>query len=42
MLSKDIGVGGGPENANFFLIYLIEMSLRRGVGGSKKPHNTLT
>ena len=41
ILHKDIGVGG-PENGNFPLLYVVEMSLRRWVGGSKKPQNTLT
>jgi hypothetical protein len=33
---------GGPENGNFPLLYVVIMSLRRCVGGSKKPQNTLT
>ena len=33
---------GGPENGNFPLLYVVKMSLRRWVGGSKKPQNTLT
>ena len=41
LLRKDIGVGG-PENGNFPLLYVVKMSLRRWVGGSKKPQNTLT
>ena len=41
ILRKDIGVGG-PENGNFSLLYVVKMSLRRWVGGSKKPQNTLT
>ena len=41
ILRKDIGVGG-PENWNFPLLYVVKMSLRRWVGGSKKPQNTLT
>ena len=32
---------GGPENGNFPLLYVMKMSLRRWVGGSKKPQNTL-
>ena len=40
-LHKDIGVGG-PENDSFPLLYVVKMSLRRWVGGSKKPQNTLT
>jgi hypothetical protein len=42
ILRKDIGVGGGPENDNFSLLYVAKMSLPRWVGGSKKPQNTLT
>ena len=34
ILRKDIGVGG-PENGNFPLLYVVKMSLRRWVGGSK-------
>ena len=34
LLRKDIGVGG-PENGNFSLLYVVKMSLRRWVGGSK-------
>ena len=41
ILRKGIGVGG-PENSNFSLRYVVKMSLRRWVGGSKKPQNTLT
>ena len=41
ILRKGIGVGG-PENGNFPLLYVMKMSLHRGVGGSKKPQNTLT
>jgi hypothetical protein len=41
ILRKDIGVGG-PDNGNFPLFYVVKMSLRRWVGGSKKPKNTLT
>ena len=41
ILRKDIGVGG-PENGNFPLLYVVKMSLRRWVGDSKKPQNTLT
>ena len=33
---------GGPENGNFPLLYVVKMSLRRWVGGPKKPQNTLT
>ena len=33
---------GGPENGNFPLLYVVKMSLRRWVGGSEKPQNTLT
>ena len=29
-------------NGNFPLLYVLKMSLRRWVGGSKKPQNTLT
>ena len=32
---------GGPENGNFPLLYVVKMSLRRWVGGSKKAQNTL-
>ena len=32
---------GGPENGNFPLLYVVKMSLRRWVGGSKKSQNTL-
>ena len=32
---------GGPENGSFPLLYVVKMSLRRWVGGSKKPQNTL-
>ena len=35
ILCKDIGMGG-PESGNFPLPYIVEMSLRRWVGGSKK------
>ena len=41
ILLKDIGVGG-PENGNFPLLYVVKMSLRRWVGGSKKAKNPLT
>ena len=37
ILRKDIGVGGGSENGNFPLLYVIKMSLR-----SKNPQNTLS
>ena len=30
------------DNGNFPLLYVVKMSLRRWVGGSKKPQNTLT
>ena len=33
---------GGPENGNFPLLYVVKLSLRRQVGGSEKPQNTLT
>ena len=32
----------GPENGNFPLLYVVKMSLRRWVGGSERPQNTLT
>ena len=32
---------GGPENGNFPLLYVVKMTLRRWVGGSEKPQNTL-
>ena len=32
---------GGPKNGNFPLLYVVKMSLRRWMGGSKKPQNTL-
>ena len=41
ILRKEIGVGG-PENGNSPLLYVVKMSLRMWVGGSKKPQNTLT
>ena len=41
ILHKDIGVGG-PENGNFPSLCVVKMFLRRWVGGSKKPQNTLT
>ena len=41
ILRKDKGVGS-PENGNFPLLYVVKMSLRRWMGGSKKPQNTLT
>ena len=34
------GGGGGPENGNFPLLYVMKMSLHRGVGGSEKHQNT--
>ena len=40
-LSKEIGLGGGPEDGNFPLLYVMKMSLRRGVGGSKRPQTPL-
>ena len=33
---------GGPENGKFPSLYVVKRSLRRWVGGSKKPQNTLT
>ena len=39
---RTYGWVGGPENGNFPLLYVVKMSLRRWVGGSKKPQNTLT
>ena len=30
------------DNGNFPLLYVVKMSLRRWVGGSKKPQNSLT
>ena len=42
ILRKDYGWVGGPENGNFPLLYVVKMSLRRWVGGSKRPQNTLT
>ena len=42
ILRKDIGVGGWPRKWQFSLTLCSEMSLRRWVGGSKKPQNTLT
>ena len=39
---RTYGWVGGPENGNFPLLYVVIMSLRRWVGGSKKPQNTLT
>ena len=42
ILRKDIGWVDGPENGNFPLLYVVKMSLRRWVGGSEKPQNTLT
>ena len=41
ILRKDLGVGGS-ENGYFPLLYVMTVSLRRWVGGSKKPQNTLT
>ena len=41
ILRKDIGLGGGPENGNFPLLHVMKMSLRRRMGGTKKPQNTL-
>ena len=34
------GGGAGPENGNFPLLYVMKMSLHRGVGGSEKHQNT--
>ena len=34
-------MGGGSENDNFPLLYVLKMSLRRGVGGSKKAKTPL-
>ena len=42
MLRNDIRVEGDSENGNFLLVYVMIMSLRRWVGGSKKPKKTLT
>ena len=33
---------GGPENGNFRILYVVKISLRRWVGGSKKPQNNHT
>ena len=33
---------GGPENGNVPLLYVVNLSLCRWVGGSKKPKKTLT
>ena len=33
---------GGLENGNFLSLYVVKMSLRRWMGGSIKPQNTLT
>ena len=35
ILLRDIG-GGGSDNGNFPLLYTLNISLHRGVGGSKK------
>ena len=40
ILRKDIGWVGGPENGNFPLLYVVKMSLRMWVGGSKKAQKT--
>ena len=42
ILRKGMRGGGGPENGNFPLLYVVKMPLRRWVGGTKKPQNTLT
>ena len=42
ILRKDIGVGGWSRKWQFSLTLCSEKSLRRWVGGSKKPQNTLT
>ena len=42
ILRKDIGVGGWSRKWQFPLLYVVKMSLRRWVGGLKKPQNTLT
>ena len=40
ILRMEIGVGGGSENGNLpYPKYAVKMSLRKGVGGSKKPQN---
>ena len=39
---RTLGWVGGAENVNFLLPYVVKMFLRRWVGGSKKPQNTLT
>ena len=31
----------GPENGNFPLLYVMKMSLHRGLGSSRKPQNPL-
>ena len=41
ILRKDLWVSGGSENGNFPLLYVIKISLHRGVGGSKKPQTPL-
>ena len=41
ILRKDIWMGG-PQKGNFPLLYVVKISLRRWVGGSKKLQNTLT
>ena len=35
-------MGGGSDNGNFSLLYVLKISLCRLVGGSNKPQNTLT
>ena len=34
-------MGGGSENGDFPILYVLKMSLRRGVGGSKKAKTPL-
>ena len=41
-LRKTEGWVGGPENGNLPLVFIVKMSLRRWVGGSKEPQSTLT
>ena len=40
ILRKEIGEGGS-ENDNFPLLYVMKMTLRRGVGGSKNSQTPL-
>ena len=42
MLCKDIGWVGESENGNFSLLYVLKVSLRRGVDASKKSQNSPT